>query len=105
MTSLSLLPISGTQPTKTLQPLWLVKETWNQRRSATIHRLHQKLGPVVRISPNQVLLNDPKAIPEIYGHLQARKFEKDVFYDNVSPAHLSPLLAVAIGNKMAPNDS
>lgn len=58
-------------------------ETWGQRRVASIHRTHQKLGKVIRVSPNQVLFNDPRAIPEIYGHLQARKFEKDTFYDKV----------------------
>ncbi|KIW19422.1 hypothetical protein PV08_03717 [Exophiala spinifera] len=75
-----------------ITPLWLVKETWNQKRSTTIHRLHQKLGPIVRISPDQLVFNDPKAIPEIYGHLQARKFEKDVFYDNLSAGGLHDIV-------------
>ena len=31
-------------------------------------RLHAKYGPIVRISPFEVAINDPEAIKVIYGH-------------------------------------
>ena len=65
-------------------PLWLVKETWLQRRSRSVHQQHERLGDVIRVGPNQILFNIPEAIPDIYGHLAARKIVKDVFYDKVA---------------------
>ncbi|EEU44006.1 uncharacterized protein NECHADRAFT_89570 [Fusarium vanettenii 77-13-4] len=41
-------------------------------------RLHARYGPVVRISPNEVLISDPSAIKTIYGH--SSNFRKTKFY-------------------------
>ena len=46
---------------------WLVRVTVRGKRAEVIHRLHQKYGPWVRISPNEVSTCDPSAIVPIYG--------------------------------------
>ncbi|KAF4964571.1 hypothetical protein FSARC_7530 [Fusarium sarcochroum] len=63
---------------------WVLKETWLQRRSRSIHAQHKKLGNVVRIAPSLVVFNIPEAVPDIYGHAAARKLIKDTFYDKIA---------------------
>ncbi|KAG5743394.1 hypothetical protein H9Q72_013493 [Fusarium xylarioides] len=63
---------------------WILKETWLQRRSRSIHRQHERLGDVIRIAPSLVIFNIPEAVPDIYGHAAARKLVKDTFYDKIA---------------------
>ncbi|KAF5269005.1 hypothetical protein FOXYS1_80 [Fusarium oxysporum] len=63
---------------------WILKETWLQRRSRSIHRQHERLGDVIRIAPSLIIFNIPEAVPDIYGHAAARKLVKDTFYDKIS---------------------
>jgi len=48
--------------------LWLLLVCRRGNRYETVHKLHQKLGPVVRIQPNHVSISDDEAIQLIYGH-------------------------------------
>lgn len=68
-------------------PLWLMKETWMQRRTRSVHEQLKKRGDVLRVGPNQLIFNIPQAITDIYGHLAARKIIKDVFYDKMAGEH------------------
>ncbi|KAF4440321.1 benzoate 4-monooxygenase cytochrome P450 [Fusarium acutatum] len=63
---------------------WVLKETWLQRRSRSIHRQHERLGDVIRIAPSLIIFNIPEAVPDIYGHAAARKLAKDPFYDKIA---------------------
>lgn len=45
----------------------LAYEDFKGTRTRTIHRLHQKYGPVVRVGPNEVSFNSPAALRQIYG--------------------------------------
>jgi benzoate 4-monooxygenase len=63
---------------------WILKETWLQRRSRSIHDQHERLGDVIRIAPSLVIFNVPEAVPDIYGHAAARKLVKDTFYDKIA---------------------
>jgi benzoate 4-monooxygenase len=67
-------------------PLWLMKETWMQRRSRSVHNEFKKHGgpDVLRVGPNQLIFNIPQAVTDIYGHLAARRLVKDVFYDKIA---------------------
>ncbi|KAH7161004.1 cytochrome P450 [Dactylonectria macrodidyma] len=65
-------------------PLWLLRETWFERRSKAIHEQHQRLGDIVRVGANQLIFNIPEAVTDIYSHSAARKLEKDVFYDAIA---------------------
>lgn len=72
-----------------LTPLWLVRATWSQDRSRIIHKEFQRLGDVIRVSPDHVIFNDPAAVKDIYGVLaNSQGVNKDAFYDRVaSDAH------------------
>ncbi|CCT74692.1 related to benzoate 4-monooxygenase cytochrome P450 [Fusarium fujikuroi IMI 58289] len=63
---------------------WILKETWLQRRSRSIHRQHERLGDIIRIAPSLLIFNIPEAVPDIYGHAAARKLVKDTFYDKIA---------------------
>ena len=68
-----------------LTPLWLIKATWNQTRSRDLHQQFLRLGDVIRVSPNQIIFNDPAAIKDIYGVLAlSRGVAKDEFYDRLA---------------------
>lgn len=47
---------------------WLLLVCRRGDRYDTVDKLHEKLGPVVRIQPNHVSLNDDQAIQVVYGH-------------------------------------
>jgi cytochrome P450 len=52
-----------------------------------IHALHQKYGPFVRVSPNEVAVADIKANREI--HKIGTTFTKSAWYQNQSPTQIS----------------
>ncbi|KAL1411303.1 hypothetical protein Q8F55_002254 [Vanrija albida] len=51
-----------------LSNVWLFSTARRGVRSRTIHDLHQRLGPLVRIQPNHVSIVDEDAVKVIYGH-------------------------------------
>ncbi|KAK4141222.1 benzoate 4-monooxygenase [Dichotomopilus funicola] len=58
---------------------WLLITARRGSRYATVHELHKKLGPVVRLQPNHVSLCDDEAIQIVYGH--GNGYLKADFYD------------------------
>jgi len=48
--------------------LWLLRVCRRGDRYRTVDEVHKKLGPVVRIQPNHVSINDDEAIQVVYGH-------------------------------------
>ena len=58
-----------------------------QKRFAAVDAAHQKLGPVVRISPNHVSFTEPAAYKEIYGH--GSPIIKDEFYAHIAAGNPS----------------
>lgn len=69
-----------------ITPLWLIRVTWLQNRSRTIHREINRLGTeVIRVAPNHIIFNNPAAIKDIYGVLAiSRGVAKDEFYDRLA---------------------
>lgn len=57
----------------------LAYDDWRGDRTRTIHRLHQRYGPVVRIGPNEVAFNSLPALRTIYG--AGSGFERTDFYN------------------------
>ncbi len=47
---------------------WLLSVCRRGKRYLVVDQVHKKLGPVVRIQPNHVSINDDEAINTIYGH-------------------------------------
>ncbi|KAH8828626.1 cytochrome P450 [Flagelloscypha sp. PMI_526] len=58
---------------------WLASVARQGKRSEVVHSLHNKYGPVVRISPTQISLADPSALPIVYAHGNGSL--KSDFYD------------------------
>jgi benzoate 4-monooxygenase len=48
--------------------LWLLSVCRCGKRYAVVDDMHKRLGPLVRIQPNHVSVNDDEAINVIYGH-------------------------------------
>ncbi|KAG6906545.1 hypothetical protein DXG01_013253 [Tephrocybe rancida] len=59
--------------------LWLGIVSKGGHRSETIHQLHLKHGPVLRIAPNHISIADPTALGIIYAHGNGAL--KSNFYD------------------------
>jgi hypothetical protein len=58
---------------------WLKYKEFTGDRRAYIHNLHQELGPVVRLGPNEVSFASAEAIKEIYTS-GGSGYEKTEFY-------------------------
>lgn len=61
-----------------LTSLRLVYEDYKGTRTGTLHSLHQKYGPVVRVGPSEVTFNSISALRTIYG--AGSGFERTDFY-------------------------
>jgi benzoate 4-monooxygenase len=75
-----------------LSDLWLAYQSRKGCRSLSVHQMHQRYGPCVRIAPNHLSVADPDALPVVYGH--ATGTLKSPFYD----AFVSPLLPRGLFN-------
>jgi cytochrome P450 len=56
----------------------LAFEAWQARSIQTVHKLHHRYGPVVRIGPDEVSFNSLSALRQIYG--AGSGFERTAFY-------------------------
>ncbi|KAF8635436.1 hypothetical protein AX15_000423 [Amanita polypyramis BW_CC] len=59
--------------------IWLGYVSRMGHRSETVHKFHQRYGPIVRIAPNHISIADPDALNIIYGHGNGAL--KSNFYD------------------------
>lgn len=62
-----------------ITPLWLAWQGFKGRRPRLDLALHRKYGSVVRISPDEVIFNNPAYFKEVYG--AGTKFRKASFYE------------------------
>ncbi|EJD40202.1 cytochrome P450 monooxygenase pc-bph [Auricularia subglabra TFB-10046 SS5] len=62
-----------------LSNLWLAYWSSQGKRSEMVHEQHLKCGKLVRIAPNHISVNDPDALPIVYGHGTGTL--KSEFYD------------------------
>ena len=51
-----------------LSDLWLLRTARLGKRYLLVDEVHKKYGPIVRIQPNHISVNDDEAIQLIYGH-------------------------------------
>ncbi|KAK2461176.1 hypothetical protein APHAL10511_006703 [Amanita phalloides] len=58
---------------------WIAYVSKMGHRSETVHKAHQKYGPIVRIAPNHISIADPDALNAVYGHGNGAR--KSNFYD------------------------
>lgn len=57
-------------------PLWLEYIRLTGQENKTVYRLHDRLGPIVRMGPNELSVNCPEGLKTIYGG----GFTKHEFY-------------------------
>jgi hypothetical protein len=58
---------------------WIIYPEFNGDRTVTDHKLHEKYGPVVGVSPTEVNFTNPEGVKDIYG--VGSTFPKSHFYD------------------------
>ncbi|KAH8679549.1 cytochrome P450 [Tricladium varicosporioides] len=56
--------------------VWMLWQRYRQQANRAIHETHERLGPVVRLGPNELSVNSADGLKVIYNH----NFDKDVFY-------------------------
>lgn len=59
--------------------LWIKYQEFTANRRESVHNLHQKYGPVVRLGPNEVSFTSLDAIKEIYAS-GGSGYDKTEFY-------------------------
>lgn len=57
-------------------PLWILNIRYSRRENVTLHTAHQKLGPVVRLGPNEISIDTIENVRTVY----QGGFEKSNFY-------------------------
>src|SRR5579862_2074966 len=58
---------------------WMMWIDYSKKRTLTIHEMHKKYGPVVRITPNELAFTGEEPMKVIYG--AGTSFSKPAFYD------------------------
>lgn len=74
-----LAKIPNAHPLAAFTPLWILYIRLTCRENRTLYEAHQKLGPVVRIGPNEISTNSPESLRTIYGG----NFDKTDWYSNI----------------------
>lgn len=49
-----------------ISPLWILYKRFKHREIATLVAAHKKLGPFIRVAPNEVNVDDLDAVKQIY---------------------------------------
>ncbi|KAL8419922.1 hypothetical protein RB594_002905 [Gaeumannomyces avenae] len=49
-----------------ISPLWILLVRFQRRENRTLQRAHQRLGPFVRVGPNEISVDDAGAVKTIY---------------------------------------
>ena len=59
-----------------ISPLWILWTRYYWRENRSLHAAHLKLGPVIRVAPNEISINDVGSLRTVY----AGGFEKGQWY-------------------------
>ncbi|KAK1089156.1 hypothetical protein LTR33_000187 [Friedmanniomyces endolithicus] len=76
--------------------IWLLYYDLAGLRTTTIHDLHRKYGPIVRLAPNELSFSDESVVNQLYS--QQTAFMKAPIYETMS---LPPLGIFSLRNKAA----
>ncbi|KAK9469063.1 cytochrome P450 [Lipomyces arxii] len=63
-------------PITAVTDLWILWQTYKERRNRLVHDLHLRYGPIVRLSPHEVAIADPGYLKQVY----INNFDKSDFY-------------------------
>ncbi|THX71840.1 cytochrome P450 [Aureobasidium pullulans] len=76
--------IPAAHPTSSLSPAWILWTRWRGRENATVLAAHERLGPLVRLGPNEISVNCVNGgIRTVY----TGGFEKGEWYSNAFSAY------------------
>ena len=76
---LSKLAIPNADPLAKYTPLWILWRRFTKRENKTPYEAHKKLGPIIRVAPNEISVNSLEGLRVIYGG----NFDKHAWYPNV----------------------
>jgi hypothetical protein len=62
--------------TAPVSPLWILWTRFSSHENRNVHAAHLKLGPVIRLAPNELSINDVAGLRTVY----AGGFEKGQWY-------------------------
>jgi hypothetical protein len=62
--------------TAPFSPAWIIWTRFRARENRTVHAAHLRLGPVIRLAPNELSVNDVAGLKTVY----AGGFEKGEWY-------------------------
>lgn len=65
-------------PTSPFSGIWILSRTLVGRRNHSIHAAHLKHGPIVRLGPSEISINDPALVKAVYS--AGNGFDKPVWY-------------------------
>lgn len=71
--------IPAAHPTSSLSPAWILWTRWRGRENATVLAAHERLGPLVRLGPNEISVNCiTGGIRTVSNHIVVNMYELDV---------------------------
>lgn len=73
-----LLKVPNAHPTAPFSRLWILSKTLTHQRNRSIQEAHLKHGPIVRLGPLEVSVNDPALVKAIYS--AGSGFDKPAWY-------------------------
>ncbi|KAF2841848.1 cytochrome P450 monooxygenase-like protein [Patellaria atrata CBS 101060] len=88
-----LAKIPAAHPTASFSPIWIHWIRFRAREPSTIYAAHERLGPVVRLGPNEISVNSVKGgLQTIYsGGFEKWEFYKNLFENYGEPNMFSTL--------------
>lgn len=74
----SLRNVPTAHPTAPFSSLWILCKTLAGQRNRSIHEAHLKHGPIVRVGPEEISINDPALVKAVYS--AGSGFDKTAWY-------------------------
>ena len=62
--------------TSRFSPVWILWTRFKERENRLLLKAHQKYGPIIRLAPNEISINDIETLKKVY----AGGFEKGQWY-------------------------
>jgi len=56
--------------------IWILSVRWNNRENKTLHAIHRRLGPVIRLGPNELSISNTDSLRNVY----QGGFDKPIWY-------------------------
>lgn len=71
--------VPSAHPTAPFSRFWIVSKKLRDQRNRSVHEAHLKYGPVIRLGPSEVSINDPALVKAVYS--TGSGFDKPAWYN------------------------